>query len=321
MRITNKFNLPEPVYLALTEDNYSKGDSNRSVTQLIDAPQARILRHEHDDDIEEDVSERIWIALGKGIHAMFEKYAKGKFLPEERLFMEVDGWVVSGQIDIQYLIGCSHTVDLFDYKSTSVYSIIYGADGEDEHWACQLNCYARLVEVCKNVKINALWTVVILRDWKMREAMKGGNYPQAPIQLVRIPLWDANKRAQYLEDRVRIHQEAEFERMTGGILPHCTDEDRWRKPEQFAVKKGKNKRAEKGGLFSEYEKAEEYIKQNQKTPVTKANTLWIERRKSEPTRCALGYCKAAPFCPQYQAELAEEAKNQGELDYGDNDQD
>ena len=43
MIITNNFKLPDVVVSALTQDDYTKGKSNRSVTQLIDSPQVAVL--------------------------------------------------------------------------------------------------------------------------------------------------------------------------------------------------------------------------------------------------------------------------------------
>jgi hypothetical protein len=325
MEITNLFNLPEPVVLALSEDDYSRGESNRSVTQLIDAPRARILRQELDHLVTKDVSELIWIALGKTIHNMFEKYAQGKYLPEERLFAEVDGWVISGAIDIQYDEGSNH-VTLTDYKCTSVWSVIYGKDDEEGAWAKQLNFYAWLATVAKSVIVDKLKIVVVLRDWKMREAQqnKGGNYPQAPIMEIDVPLWSESVRADYVDERVRIHQDAEFQRLTGGILPVCTDKERWKNPSQFAVRKPQNKTAKR--VLDTYEQAEEYIewigveedkaiaarevqrnqakaKGEKKKPAIKKNLYIIEERPSTPNRCAMGYCHIAQWCDQYQDEL------------------
>ena len=71
MIITNQYNLPEPVFNALTHSDYSRGSSNRSVTQLIDSPRVRILRKEHDDQIFEDASDMLWSVLGTSVHHMF----------------------------------------------------------------------------------------------------------------------------------------------------------------------------------------------------------------------------------------------------------
>ena len=297
------------MYQALTADDYSRGESNRSVTQLIDSPRARILRSDYSNIVTVDASELVWIALGKAIHTMFEKYATGKYLPEERLFAEVDGWTVSGAIDIQYTEGKKKAgkplVKLADYKSTSVWSVIFGGN----KWAEQLNFYAWLAEQAKDVLVDKLTIIVILKDWKQGDLEKrGSDYPQAPILEIDVPLWSQDERDRYVRERVRIHQDAEFQRLTGGVLPFCTDEERWKNPSEFAVKKPANKRAMK--VFSGSEEAWDYIAKQVANPKNKIKQgdLTIEERPSIPTRCAKLYCKIAPWCDQYQAELAREAK-------------
>lgn len=304
MQYTNKFNLPDPVVKALTEDNYTRGESNRSVTQLIDSPRAVILKHEHDHEIVEDVSDRIWIALGNATHLMFEKYAGGKYNAEERLFAEVDGWTISGAVDVQHSDG--GVVNIQDYKCTNVWSVIYDKDAPDGQWAKQLNMYAWLAEEMKGVTIGDLSIIVVLRNWDLRSSEKDRNYPQSPIMQLPIPKWPKEARDQYVKDRVRIHQEAEFERLTGGNLPLCTDEERWVKNDgRFAVKKGKNKRALPGSVCDSREEAEAFIEKRQQKLADdgkKPEDLWVDERFKEPGRCRR-YCNAAPWCDQWQSEL------------------
>ena len=57
--ITNKHGLPEALVRAVRNDPYT-GGGDISVTKLIDSPQRRQLWRQHEADIEEDVSERIW---------------------------------------------------------------------------------------------------------------------------------------------------------------------------------------------------------------------------------------------------------------------
>ena len=54
MKITNKHNLPELVVNALTFDTYSRGESDISITQLIDSPRISLLERQHSDEIEQD---------------------------------------------------------------------------------------------------------------------------------------------------------------------------------------------------------------------------------------------------------------------------
>ena len=118
-------NLPEPVFLSLTHSDYTKGESNRSVTQLIDSPRVRILRKEHEEQIMEDAADMVWSVLGTAVHKMFEQHDADGHISEERLYSEVDNWIISGAIDIQRAED-DGSVTVLDYKCTSVWSVIYG---------------------------------------------------------------------------------------------------------------------------------------------------------------------------------------------------
>ena len=173
---TNVHNLPDPVMKALAADSYDSGKVNSSVTTLIDSPQIKILTRKHKDDIKIDVSERVWSVLGTAVHNIFEDHASGSYLSEERLFTEVKGWKISGAIDIQKTEE-DGSVTILDYKCTSVWSIIFGKDS----WAEQLNFYAYLVRKCKNLQVNKLQIVAVLRDWKQSEAEFKPDYPKSPL--------------------------------------------------------------------------------------------------------------------------------------------
>ena len=143
MKITNNFKLPKVVVDALTFDEYSRGASNRSVTQLIDSPRISILQRENEEEIEQDAVDFLWSRFGTSVHGMFEKSLEDNedqnILSEERLFAEVDGWTISGAIDLQEIT--KRGVIISDYKVTSVWSVIY----DKQEWHNQLNVYAWLV--------------------------------------------------------------------------------------------------------------------------------------------------------------------------------
>ena len=84
MKITNHHNLSAPIVEALSRDDYTRGASHRSVTQLIDSPRIRILRERHWDELTEDVSEKMWSVLGTAVHRIFEDYAGDDVISEER---------------------------------------------------------------------------------------------------------------------------------------------------------------------------------------------------------------------------------------------
>lgn len=290
MILTNKFGLPDPVVKALTRNAYSKGESNRSITQLIDAPRVRILRQEHWEELEEDVSEKMWAVLGTAAHKMFEDTADDKHISEERLFTEIDGWVVSGAIDVQKIDDDGLTI--MDYKTTSVWSVIMGK----VEWERQLNCYAELVRRAKGSKVKALKVIAILRDWRSRDAEEKPDYPRAPIVEVDIPLWPESKASAYLNERVELHQKAEFDRLTGSELPDCSEEERWIKESKWAIKKKGQKRAVK--VFDNEQDARAAL----------VDGMELEFRRGEAVRCTANWCRVNAWCSQYQRnKLAEDS--------------
>lgn len=284
MNVTNNTFLPEPVFQALTKSDYTKGSSNRSVTQLIDSPRVRILRKENDERISEDAADMLWSVLGTAVHKMFEDNEVEGHISEERLYAEVENWIISGAIDVQR-DESDGRVTVLDYKCTSAWSVIYGKP----EWDKQLNFYAWLVEHCKDIPVGKLQIVAVLRDWQRKKAELDSSYPQAPIVMVDIPLWSFEERDEYVRGRVKIHQDAEFQRLTGGDLPFCSEEEQWKKEDSFAVKKSGNKRALR--VFDSMEQAEAYMKDG----------MEIEVRKGRCVRCEDNYCKVADFCDQHGA--------------------
>lgn len=220
MNITNKHGLPQPIVSLLSRHQYSRGNSDISVTELIAPPQQVVLKRENKHKIVEDVSDRFWALMGQNLHKLLEDHANETVVTEERLFLDVNGWRISGQIDVQQVV--DGTVAITDWKFTSVYSVLY----PKPEWAHQLNLYAHLVEAVKGQKASRATVVAILRDWSKTRA-KTPKYPAAPIVSVNIPLWPPEQRRAWLEERVALHQEARGSYELSGQLPECTDEERW----------------------------------------------------------------------------------------------
>ncbi len=292
MKITNLTNLPDPVVKALSKDNYSRGDSQISVTTLIDAPRVRLLRDEHNDKLSEDVSEKLWSVLGTAVHNIFEDCAEGEYISEERIFFDVNGWTVSGAIDIQK-IEADGSITIMDYKCTSVWSVIFGK----EEWAEQLNAYAYLVRKAKKVSVGKLQIVAILRDWKKRDSQTKPDYPQSPIVIVDVPMWSEEQQNSYFEGRVELHQEADFVSLVGEELPLCTNKERWMRDAKYAVKKRTVKRAIR--IFDTKEQAEDFFNKE-----AFGDAYIIEERISEAIRCSQNYCRVADYCDQFLGEAS-----------------
>ena len=217
MKITNKSNLPEPVYQAILNDQYDPGESDVTTTQLIDPVQVTTLKRRFKDKLEEDASERVWSLLGSCMHVIFERAADAKAITEKRFYADVLGWKVGGQID-----SLKDGV-LTDYKVTSVWSYIFGdhkdyeAQGNVNRWILHKN----------GVQVDGLENVLVLRDW-IKSKAGDGKYP--PIQIVKIPLplWPLGSAGKFVEDKVRMLQEAD--KMDAEALAQaypCSPLERW----------------------------------------------------------------------------------------------
>ena len=119
-------------------------------------------------------------------------------------------------------------------------------------------------------------------------------YPEAPITVIPIELWDDDKQDQYIAGRVKLHQDAEFERLTGGSLPLCSELERWSRPSTWAVKKIANKKAMR--VFDLEEEAQKYFKDN-----ALDSKHSVEERKGKNVRCEGDYCGVSKWCDQYEA--------------------
>jgi hypothetical protein len=293
MKITNRHGLPEAFVDFARGDKYSKGDADISVTTLIDAPRVNILKQQRTNEIEVDVVDMIWPLLGTAVHHILDGAApRGNVTTEERLNATINGWVVSGQIDHQE--EADGLTYISDYKVTSVWSVIYGK----EDWVRQLNCYAQLVRMVKGKKVGGVRIIAILRDWQRREAMLKPDYPQSPVVPVDIPLWDETQATAYMEERVHLHQDAQMIWDTREAVVECSDEERWTKPDTWAVVKKGNKRATK--VFDTGADAVSWMKSQNMT----ANTHEVQLRKGGRTRCE-NYCSVADFCTQWIMERME----------------
>lgn len=272
MEITNKYNLPLPLVEAVRQDLYSKGKSDISVTQLIDSPQMARLYEQHEHEIIEDASDRIYALMGSGTHNVLEQ-ANVNDIAEERLFIEINGKTLSGAFDHLVL----YTGLLDDYKQTSVWQVIYG----NPKWETQLNCLAYLC-IKNDYQINSLRIVAILRDWQKSKAKTDPGYPQHQVATINIPLWPLEKQEAYINERMAIHFQE--------TVPECTDEDTWYSGDKWAVKKKGNKRATR--VFDTEYEADQYIEERE--------GLAIEYREGVYRRCE-DYCSVAEFCPQWKA--------------------
>lgn len=295
MKITNQFNLPATLLNAVKDDEYDKGDSVLSVTQLISSPRIVLLQELNADNLVVDVVDRVPALLGTAVHKIIEKGSKDlpNHIVEERLFASVEGWKISGAVDLQVDNG-DGTWSIEDYKVTSVYSVM----DEKIEWVQQLNCYAWLARWSHGRNVTKLRIIAILRDWQRKQAGIKVDYPAAQVVGVDIPLWTPEEQEKFILGRVALHQEAKKMVDSGGALPYCTDQERWLRGETHAVMKEGRKSAIK-------------LYEIQADAIAHAESLgaghYYEHRAGSPVRCAGNYCMVSSWCRQYQEELSRSA--------------
>ena len=297
MIITNKHNIPEPIVRAISNDEYDKGDSVLSVTQLISPPRIVLLQELNSNNVSIDAVDRVYTLFGTAVHKILEKGAEG--LPghilEERLFLEVLGWKISGAVDLQIDNG-DGTWSINDYKVTSTYSVL----NEKPEWEQQLNCYAFLSYKNHGRRVTSLKIIAVLRDWQRRSAETNASYPQTQVYPVDIPVWPTDQQEAFLMERVALHQSAKKAVDNNEPLVYCTDEERWVRGEVWALMKEGRKSAVK--LYDNKEDAENAAKELGESKGLSPGH-YIEHRPGNAIRCAGNYCLVSQWCRQWQEEL------------------
>lgn len=281
MNLTNVLGLPSALVEAVRNDPYNPGTANISTTKLIDSPQIRKLTKEYGQYVVEDVSERIWSLMGQAVHHILERAGTNQLdaLVEKRLYMDVEGWRISGAFDRLHL----EDQTLQDYKVCSTYKA-----GGDVSWERQLNVLRQLA-IANGYAVNKLEIVAIFRDWSKAKAQRDLTYPQTNVMVIDVPVWDDSKALEYIKSRVKLHQEAD-----AGRTVECSDEERWYAGSRYALIKVGNKRATKVADTKEElgEPPPNHV---------------IEERKGGYRRCE-GYCSVSEFCPQFKREASSGAE-------------
>lgn len=289
MRISNKYNLPAPLVKAVMATRHESDDDPDSirVSGVIQPVQLRALMKRHDHEIEEDAADRIFSLMGTLLHDVLEKSARDfdDCTTEEALTTEILGWKLTGHYDLT-----EFTLDgelLTDWKLTSVYAM------KDKNlkpeWDAQVNIYAELLRLSgKTVSKGQI--VVIGRDWSKSRASREADYPQRQVIVKPVTLWSSETVQAYLIERIALHQKADRE----GVWPECSPEERWAKPEKYAIMKKGNKKATK--LCDDEPQANRWIENN--IADGHVRQYYVEHRPGESTRCE-SYCPVAQFCPQW----------------------
>ncbi len=281
MKLTNNSNLPEALVKAMTNDPYNSGDSDFTATSLLKPARIVALEKRHAHEIEEDAEDGLYRLYGQVAHGILER-ANMADMAEKRFFgeFEVGGvkYKVSAQMDTLSIVDGT----LSDFKFTTAWGFKKDSPPKAE-WIAQLNIQLELMRI-NGLDAKKLQIIGLLRDFQLSQAKSDPNYPQSPVATHDIPLWSRAQTQSFIKMRIAAHVDART------ALPECSGDERWAKPDTWAVIKKGQKRAINGGVQLSLEGAERVQENNAGT--------FIQERKGESVRCA-NYCAVSQFCSQF----------------------
>lgn len=295
MKVTNKYNLPQPLF-NLVNNEYTYKEKQFSATAILQGLKSLILTKRHTDEIEQDVSDMANLIFGLALHKVLEDSQEGDDeLKEAYLIYELaNGYKVSGRFDLYN----ETEMSVKDYKTCSVWKLKF-KDFDD--WKKQLHIYAWLLTKC-DFKVDKCEINYFIKDWSPKEfklaQLKGDYYPEHAIGKVEFTFTkeDFDEIEKYIVER--FNQIATYESLEDDDIPVCSEEERWYSGSKWAVKKGTNKTAVR--VFDNQEDAEELAKTNPQ--------YWVEFRVGENRKCQ-DYCNACKWCNFYKENV--EVKENG----------
>ncbi len=278
MKITNKLNLPKPFVDAVTRE-YEYKEKQYSVTTLLKDVREILLTRRHNDEIEQDVADMIWLILGTAVHKVLEdSQEEDTEFKEEHFVEEVEnGYKLSGQADLYN----AKEKMVTDYKTCSVWKVIHN---DWEEYRKQLLMYAWAFKKM-GFEVEKGQIVGIIKDHSKTKAKVDASYPQYPVcrKTFNFTEQDFVEIEQFIKEKFQ--EIAKYEEIPDNELPVCSEEMRWNDGDKYAVKKKGNKRALR--VYDTLEEAETHLKQDE--------GLELEVRKGEDKKC-LEYCSCCEFC-------------------------
>ncbi|MGB2185075.1 MAG: hypothetical protein ACPH5P_00200 [Akkermansiaceae bacterium] len=267
---------PDLLLWALHEDNYSKDGADYTTTEILRPPQLTYLASKHEAK-SLPVYKGFMSLLGTGVHNALENAAPKDAIVERRFFKK---FTIEGQ---EVVLGGKpdfiHNALLNDYKVVMVNGAPKDGKPKPEHYLQGLfNAYLANEN---GVTVDTACVEYIFRDWNYGMAQRQKNYPQRPNMPVPFNLIAKDQIESLIIERLTLHVKAR-----NGINTECSDEERWKTPDMWALKKPQAKRARK--LCNTADEALTEKKQGET----------IEFRAGSCVRCD-NWCEYAHVCPQY----------------------
>lgn len=305
MKITNKLNLPKQL-VDLVSNDYKPTPHQYSCTTILKPTRQIILERRYGNQIEQDVSDMCWMIFGIAVHSVIENSQEdeGQFKEEKlkvdlgKYWDELNGYYLSGRSDMIDLI----KKEIVDWKTCSAWKVIY-QDFED--WRKEMLIYAWAVRDM-NFDIDKAKAIAFIKDHNKTKSKTDSQYPKLPIWVQKFNF----KEKQFEEIKEFIYNKfmelKKYENVSDEELPLCTDEERWREPTTYAIKKKANKKASK--IHNTLEDAKKHL-ENLENKEDCKGLYEIEVREGTDKRC-LEYCSCCKFCPYYIENYIEEEKNE-----------
>lgn len=288
------------------KEDLARIDELMRVARFVEA-----LEASSDHDKARAITQSMTIYLNDRIKEIRGDSRFGDTLTEERIGIDMIGpkgkWHVTCKTDMFELFDDS--INVLDWKVTGTFGYTKecqdGNNGVKPEWEQQLNINSYIIKKHLGWRSKGLQVGVIFRDWKQSELEKyihkdDASFPAYPVMMVDIPLWSETKQADYIMERLAVHQNAVG--LSDEELPECTKKERWERGEKWAVMTGKTKRAVK--LLDDPAEADLLSAQTKNGRV--------EHRPAKAVRCE-SWCDAKPWCSFAQEVFNLEKPGEGEI--------
>lgn len=196
---------------------------------------------------------------------------------EQRFKKKVGKYTISGKFDF-----CLNGA-LEDFKSTGVYNFISGSN--KEKYLQQGSIYRWLAP---DIITEPYMTIqYIFTDWSKLSAMRDKQYPQKRLMPQRLQLQSIEQTQAFIEGIIRKVELLEDKPQE--LLPACTDEELWKKPDVFKYYKNPQKLDKSTKNFDNMADAQERLAADGFVGV-------IQTNPGEVVRCR--YCNVVGVCKQ-----------------------
>lgn len=326
-QFSNGMDLPISVAAWLALDTYKANPDLVSATQLLKPTRKLVLEYHMQGDTTlipkpADVMAMMKSRKGTAVHEAIERTW---LIPENRekalaalgySAASIKKFVVNvepkdlkpGQIPIYTERGCSAELDgyaiggtadfiikgrLSDFKNTSTYSYIDPV--KDKNYSLQGSVYRWAMQDI--VTEDTMDIIEMYDDWSAMKSYQA-NYPPNPIMVKRIPLLNIKATERYIRNKLK--EVTDSLALPIEELPHCSDEDLWRRADTFKYYKNPTATGRSTNNFDNYNDAQKKHRED-------GSVGRIDIVKGKAVACR--YCEAINICNQ-----AKILRNNGELD-------